>query len=305
MTRTINRTMGSLEWCLLIILSIIWGGAFFFAKVAVDELPPLTLVFCRVAPAALTLLVLVYLSGNTMPKDSKTLGRFMIMGLLNNLIPFSLIFWGQVHIASGLASILNATTPLFTVVFAHMLTRDEKLSGNRLTGVFLGLIGVVIMIGPAALHGLKFNLFAQFAILGAACSYAFAGIFGRGFKDLPPLVTAAGQVSATSIMMLPIILIVDKPWQLPIPSATTWLAVAFLALVCTALAYLIYFRLLASAGATNLLLVTFLIPVSAILLGTVFLGERLLLNQFGGMLLISFGLLAIDGRLLKVIHRQR
>jgi drug/metabolite transporter (DMT)-like permease len=236
-----------------------------------------------------------------MPSGWGAWRSFFVMGLLNNLLPFSLIFWGQTQIASGLASILNATTPLFTVVLAHLLTHDEKLTGARLSGVLVGILGVTMMIGPAALQGFELHVVAQLAILAAACSYAFAGIYGRRFRGQPPLVTAAGQVSATSLMMLPIVLLVDRPWNLPLPSTSSVLAVFALALLCTALAYLIYFRLLASAGATNLLLVTFLIPVSAILLGAVFLGERLLINQFGGMALIGLGLAAIDGRLLRSI----
>lgn len=289
--------MGLLEWSLLIVLSILWGGSFFFAKIAVAELPPLTLVFCRVGLAAAVLLILVIFSTHKIPTDRNTWLSFFTMGLLNNLLPFSLIFWGQTHISSGLASILNATTPLFAVILAHQLTADEKMTGNRLSGVLLGLLGVSIMLGATVFSGFQLNLIAQLAILMAACSYAFAGIYGRRFRGQPPLVTAAGQVSATTLMMLPLILIVDRPWTLATPSSSTVGSVIALALLCTALAYLIYFRLLATAGATNLLLVTFLIPVSAILLGTIFIGEHLLVNQLGGMLLIGLGLAAIDGRL--------
>jgi drug/metabolite transporter (DMT)-like permease len=221
------------------------------------------------------------------------------MGLLNNLIPFSLIFWGQTHIASGLASILNSTTPLFTAVLAHFLTRDERLTANRLAGVLAGLAGVVVMIGPDVLVGLRANVLAQSAVLCAALSYALAGIYGRRFRGTPPLVTAAGQVTSTSVLLLPVVLLADRPWTLPLPGARTWAAVAGLALLCTALAYVIYFRILAVAGATNLLLVTFLIPVSALLLGGLVLGERLEPRHFGGMGLIALGLAAMDGRPLR------
>jgi len=305
MNQPTNKTMGLLEWSLLIALSILWGGSFFFAKVAVAELPPLTLVFCRVGLAAAVLLVLVKFSAQQMPKDRKTWVSFFTMGFLNNLLPFSLIFWGQIHIASGLASILNATTPLFTVILAHQLTADEKMTGNRLSGVLLGLLGVSIMLGPTVFAGFQLNLIAQLAILAAACSYALAGIYGRRFRDQSPLVTAAGQVSATTLMMLPLSIIIDRPWTLAVPSSATIGSVIALALLCTALAYLIYFRLLATAGATNLLLVTFLIPVSAILLGTIFIGERLLVNQFGGMVFIGLGLAAIDGRLWQWVRGRK
>jgi drug/metabolite transporter (DMT)-like permease len=301
MNAVVNKVMGPLEWCLLIILSILWGGSFFFSKVALAELPPLTLVFGRVCVAAVALNLTVYATGNRMPRSLKTWSSLFVMGALNNLIPFSLIFWGQTQIASGLASILNSTTPLFTVVLAHLFTRDERMTTNRLSGVLLGLLGIAVMIGPDALHGLGANVLAQIAVLGAAISYGFAGNFGRRFKGLPPLVTAAGQVTATSVMMLPIMLVADRPWTLPLPSVGTCGAVVALALLSTALAYVIYFRILAVAGATNLLLVTFLIPVSALLLGTSILGERFDPRHFGGMALIALGLAAIDGRPLRYL----
>jgi len=296
--------MTPLEWLLLLILSVLWSGSFFFGEVALDELPPLTLVLGRVGLAAVVLNLVVLAAGHWMPQDAKLWGAFLVMGALNNFIPFSLIFWGQTEITSGLASILNATTPLWTAVLAHFLTQDERISGNKLAGVAFGLIGVMVMIGPAALGGIGLNVVAQLAVLGAAISYGFAGIFGRRFKRLGvnSLVTAAGQLTGTTIMMLPVALITDQPWTLPALSLTTWGAVAGLALLSTAVAYVIYFRLLASAGATNLLLVTFLIPVSALVLGITILGETLEPRQLVGMALIGLGLAAIDGRLWKLLR---
>lgn len=304
MQAEVNRKMGFVEWVLLVTLAMIWGGSFFFAKVAVAELPPLTLVLCRVSLAAIVLNIVLVARGMRMPRNIRTIGAFLVMGGLNNLIPFSLIFWGQTHIASGLASILNATTPLWTVVLAHFLTRDERMTKNRLAGVLLGLVGVTVMVGPSALEGISADILAQLAVLGAALSYAFAAIFGRRFRDIPPMITAAGQLSGTTIMMLPIALAVDRPWMLPALSPVTWGAVIGLALVCTAVAYIIYFRILATAGATNLLLVTLLIPVSALLLGMTILGERLDPRHFCGMALIGLGLAAMDGRPLKFIVQQ-
>lgn len=290
-------------WLLLGALSVLWGGSFFFAKVAVDELRPFTVVLGRVGLAAIALNVVVRLSGYRMPRSRGAWGAFFGMGALNNLLPFSLIFWGQTHIASGLAAILNATTPLFTIVVAHALTRDEKLTANRAAGVLAGLAGVVVMIGPEALGGLGLDVAAQLAVLGAALSYAFAGIYGRRFRTLPPLVPATGQVTASTLLVLPVALIVDRPWELAPPSPVTWGAVLGLALLCTAIAYVIYFRILATAGATNLLLVTFLIPVSALLLGTTILDERLDPAQFAGMALIFAGLAVIDGRIVGALRR--
>ncbi|MBI5581647.1 MAG: DMT family transporter [Deltaproteobacteria bacterium] len=296
--------MGLQEWSLVLALSVIWGGTFFFVGVAVKSLPPLTMVFLRVALAAVVLNLVVPAVGLRMPTDRKTWSAFFCMGVLNNVVPFSLTFWGQTHIASGLASILNATTPVFTVIVAHFLTRDEKLTTNRLIGVLVGLTGVSVIIGPEALQGLGTNIFAQMAVLGATVCYSFAGIYGRRFQRLGvhPVVTATGMLSASAIVMLPLALAVDHPWGLPIPAAPVLWAVFGLATLSTALGYIIYCRVLATAGATNIMLVTFLIPVSAIILGTVFLGEQLAWRHFSGMGLIGAGLAAIDGRLLARIR---
>jgi len=301
----INQRMGVIEWALLIGLSVLWGGSFYFVGVAVDGLPPLTIVVLRVGIAALALNVAVLAMGLHMPSDRRAWVAFIAMGFLNNLLPFSLIVWGQTHIASGLASILNATTPLWTVLVAHFLTSDEKMNAGRLAGVVIGFAGVVVMIGPEALKGLGVDVLAQLAVLGAATAYAFAGVFGRRFRrmGMAPLVTASGQVTASTLMLAPVALVVDRPWTLPMPAAEVWGAIIGLALLSTALAYVLYFRILATAGATNLLLVTFLIPISAILLGATLLGERLAPEHFAGMAVIGFGLAAIDGRPLAWLRR--
>ena len=299
----VNKVMGTAEWTLLVVLAALWGGSFFFSKVALAELPPFTVVFGRVGLAAVALNVVVFASGYRMPRALKLWVPLFIMGGLNNLIPFSLIFWGQMQIASGLASILNSTTPLFTVVLAHFLTRDERMTSNRVGGTLLGIVGVAVMIGPDAVRNLGLQVLAQLAVLGAAASYAFAGIYGRRFRGVPPLVTAAGQVTATAVMILPVMLATDRPWAMATPSVVTCVALCCLALLSTALAYVLYFRILAVAGATNLLLVTFLIPVSALLLGTVILREKLDPRHFVGMAFIALGLAAIDGRPLHLVGR--
>ena len=288
--------MGPLEWGLLVLLSAVWGGSFFFAAVALREVGPLTVTISRVLIAAILLHGFILLSGMRMPADARTWAAFFGMGLLNNAIPFSLIFWGQTHIASGLASILNATTPLFTVILAHFLTSNEKLTGGRGLGVLIGFAGVVVMIGADLLSGLTTNLLAQLAVLGAAVAYASATIYGRRFRQMPPICTAAGQVTASTILMLPVILLVEQPWTLPMPGWQTFAALAGLGSVCTAFAYGLYFRILRTAGSTNISLVTFLVPVSALLLGMLILGERLEPKHFLGMALIGIGLAAIDGR---------
>ncbi len=296
----VNRTMSGREWTMLLALSVMWGIAFFFAGVALQGLPPFTFVTLRVGLAALILAVLVRLLGRTAHHDGRVWRAFVVMGLLNNVVPFCLIVWGQTHIASALAAILNATTPLATVMVAHWLTADEKLTAARLAGVLAGLAGVAVMIGPDALDGLGANVAAQLAVVGAAVSYAFAGVYGRRFKRLgvTPIATAAGQVTASTLILLPIALVVDQPWRLPVPGWPVWGAVIGVATVSTAFGYWLYFRILATAGATNLLLVTFLMPVTAVLLGTALLGEQLAPRHGLGMALIGLGLAAIDGRLL-------
>lgn len=297
----INRAMTAAEWAMLLALSVLWGGSFFFTGIAVKELPPLTIVVLRVGLAAAMLYAAMWLLGVRMPRDGKTWAAFLGMGLLNNVIPFCLIVWGQTHIASGLAAIINATTPLFTVVVAHALTADEKMSPNRLAGVTVGFIGVALMIGPDALAGIGADVLAQVAVLAAALSYAFAGVFGRRFARMgvAPMVTATGQVTASTLMLVPMALLVDRPWTLPMPGAPVWAAIFGIAALSTALGYVLYFRILATAGASNLLLVTFLIPVSAIGLGFLVLGEQLAPRHFLGMALIGAGLAAIDGRLIR------
>jgi drug/metabolite transporter (DMT)-like permease len=297
----IQRQMNASEWAMLIALSVLWGGSFFFIGVAVKELPPLTIVTLRVGLAAIALLIVCRVMGLKLPREGRIWRAFFAMGILNNIIPFCLIVWGQTHIASGVASILNATTPLFTVIVAHFLTIDEKLSPNKLAGVLIGFVGVATMIGPSALGGSGSNLWGQLAILGAATSYAFAGIFGRRFKTMgvAPLMTATGQISSSTLMLIPVALLIDQPWTLAMPSTATWGALLGIALLSTALAYLLFFRILSTAGATNLALVTFLIPVSAILLGSLVLGEQLEMKHFVGMAMIAAGLIAIDGRLLR------
>ncbi len=306
-TQTLKSSMTALEWGMLVLLSVLWGGSFFFNGVAVRDLPPFTIVVVRVALAAITLWGLMAVLKLKMPTDLKTWQLFFGMGLLNNVLPFSLIVWGQEQIASGIASILNATTPLFAVVVAHIFTTDEKITPARLMGVLSGLCGVIIMMGEASWSAFeKSDLYAQVAILGGAFCYALAGVYGRRFKrlGLAPMAIATGQVTASSLLLFPVMLLVDQPWTLPMPSLETWAALGAVAVFSTALAYNLYFRILATAGATNLLLVTFLVPVSAILLGVSLLGEVLEVKHVVGMVLIGGGLAAIDGRLWRYCRRR-
>lgn len=295
---TINRTMTTGEWGLLLLLSFLWGGTFFFVEIALTAVPPFTLVFLRVFLGATVLLGLAKVMGKRLPQGLVGWRPFFAMGALNNVVPFSLIFWGQTELTGGLAAIFNATTPIFTAMLAHFATDDEKLTGNRIAGLLLGFAGVVVMMGPGVLAGLGGAVLAQAAILAASVSYAVAGLFARqAFRDHPPLTTAACQLACSASLMLPIVIVVDRPWTLSLPTLPAIGAILGLALICTAAAYLIYFRVLKTAGATNLLLVTMLIPMTAILLGFLFLGETLSMSELTGMALIAFGLLSIDGRI--------
>lgn len=295
--------MGAYEWVLLFALSALWGGSFFLAKVAVAEVPPLTLVFYRVSIAALALLVYLGLRGITIPGGTGVWSGFLIMGLINNVVPFSLLFWGQERMDAGLASILNATMPIFTVLVAHRLTTDEKITSGKLVGVLLGFAGVAVMLGGGFSGSAAIPPVAMLAVLGAALSYAFASVFGRAFRKLgvKPAQVAFGQLTASSVLMVPVVLLWNPVPDPSLISVDAALAVLALALVSTALAYILYFRILSSGGAVNISLVTLLVPVTAILLGALFLGERLPWQAWVGMGLIGFGLVAIDGRLFR--HR--
>lgn len=297
--------MTARNWALLLFLSILWGGSFFFVAVAVKELPPLTIVIFRTGIAALALTLVLKLRREAWPFAGGVIAPYFVMGLFNNLLPFSLLFWAQTLIPSGLASILNATTPIFAIVVAHFALADERMAAHKALGIGFGFAGVSVLLGGDALSGSGWAVLGMIACLGAALSYGLAGVYGRRFKAmaLSPLQVALGQLLATTLMMIPVVSLVDSPWQLPAPSFGAVAAIAALAVASTALAYVVFFQILASAGAVNTALVTLLVPVSAILLGTLLLGERLDPQHFAGMALIGVGLLAVDGRLLGKMSR--
>ncbi|SDH79776.1 Permease of the drug/metabolite transporter (DMT) superfamily [Bradyrhizobium sp. Rc2d] len=290
------------DWSLLAVLSVLWGGSFFFNGAGLRELPPLTLVFLRVALGAAILLPLLRMQGIGFPTGTMGWRPFVLIGLLNNVIPFSLIVIGQTFIPSGLASILNATTPLFTVV-VMAAAGDETLQMRRMAGVALGLLGVIILRGwgfetrPG--QGLGILL-----CLGGAFSYAFAALAARRLlKDAAPLGTATFQLIASTVMMAAVAGVVEQPWRVPMPSLTTWLAVFGLAGLSTALAYIVFFQILRRSGASNVMLVTLLIPVTAILLGWLVLGEPISMREIAGAIIIGSALLVIDGRTLSLLRR--
>lgn len=292
--------MGSVEWTLLLVLSVVWGASFFFFKILVEVLPPLTVVAGRVVLASAALGLLLRLQPGRQPWPKGLVWPFLLLGAISNVIPFTLIAWGETRVSSGMAAIINASVPVFTVLIAHALTHDEKLSWNRSLGALAAFAGVALLIGPAAFTSTgRAALPGQIACLVASVTYGFATVYGRRFKGIPPLQIATGQLVAAAVITVPLALAFDRPWSLPAPSAGVWAAWAGLALLSTAFAYVLYFRLLAVAGATNASLVTVLQPVHAIALGVLFLGEVLELRSLAGFALIGLGLLAVDGRLLK------
>jgi drug/metabolite transporter (DMT)-like permease len=300
--------MGLAEWAMLLILSVVWGGAFFFYKLLDDAgLPPFTIVLGRVGIAALALLPVVALSRRAMPRSWRVWRALFVLGAFNNVIPFALIILGEKQIDSGLASVFNATTPIFAALIAHVMTRDEKLTPPRVAGVVLGIIGVVLLMGASALRGFSLTSAAQLACIGAAVVYGFGAVYARRFAalGLDPLVLATGQLCASAVLALPLALGLEHPWTvLHGVGATTWLAWLGLALPSTALAFVLYFRILATAGATNAASVTFLVPVSAVLLGTLVLHERLAPSTVAGMAVIFLGLAVLDGRLLAALRAR-
>lgn len=285
-------------------LSLVWGGSFVFAEVALRALPPLTVVLIRVGLGGAAILIIAHAMGKRLPHEPAQWWQLFVMAILNNVIPFSLIVWGQTHITAGLASILNGTTPIFALLVAHVLTSDERLSVNKSVGVALGFAGVAVLVGPAAFGG-DASIVGQLAILGAACSYGFAATWGKRLGGLDPVVVAAGQLVCSTAIMAPIAFVVDRPWTLNMPGFEVVASLIGLAVLSTALAYIMFFRILQGAGAINVSLVTLLIPVSAILLGVFWLGEPLVSRQIIGAIVIGLALLVIDGRLFRGRMRLR
>src|SRR5205823_5610259 len=301
----IRSQMNRSDWLIIGVLALIWGGAFFFIGVAVRHVPPLTYVWLRLTIAAAAMWLFLKFRRQQLGLPRQVWASIVVLALLNNALPFALFGWGQTHIASGLASILNATTPIWGVVVAHFLTHDERMSPRKIAGVLLGFGGVALMIGPSLLSSLGSSALAQLACVTASLSYALAAVWARRFRrqGISPLSITTGQLTAGALIMLPISMLVDRPWTHAFPPLPAIGAIAALALLCTAFGYVLYFRLIATSGATNALLVTLLVPPVAILLGALFLNETLAPQDFLGLGLIALGLAAIDGRLLSLFRR--
>ena len=286
-------------WGLIAILSILWGGAFFLIEVGLRSYSPNILVFMRLALAVPPMWIVMRLMGERLPTDPKSWALLMVVGALNCALPFILFFWGQQYLDSGYASILNATTPIWGVVVAHFMTHDEKATPARIVGVLVGMAGIIVMVGPDAMKGLSNNLLAQIACIISTLFYSFAAIYGRRLSQtqMTPMVVATGQTAMAALFMLPVVLLFDQPWAMAMPRLDSTLAGVTLALLSTALAYILYFLLIDRAGASNAQLVAFLMPILAVILGIAFLGESLSSGQIAGAGLIAVGLAILDGRL--------
>jgi drug/metabolite transporter (DMT)-like permease len=297
--------MQSADWGIIALLSVLWGGSFFLIELGLRGFPPNTLVFVRMALSIPPMMIALKIAGQRLPSDRASWAQLFILGFLNAALPFILFFWGMTQIHSGYASVLNATTPLWGVITAHFLTQDEKATPSRITGVLLGMAGIIIMVGSAALNGLTTGLLAQIACLLATLCYAIAAVYGRRLSrsTMTPLVVASGQVITAAIIMVPVMIVTDRPWMLAMPDLDVVAAVIALAVFSTSIPYILYFRLIDRAGASNAMLVAFIMPVVAIILGVVALHESLQPRQIAGTCLIALGLLAIDGRIFNRLRK--
>jgi drug/metabolite transporter (DMT)-like permease len=296
--------MSPSQWLLLVVLSVLWGGSFFCVGVAVRELPALTLVLARVGLAALTLLPLVWTAGLRRPSTWQAWMPFLGMSVLNNVAPFLLIANGQKEVASGLAAVVNASTPVWALLAGRLLGGDGPMPPHKLIGALIGIAGVAALVGPEALLGMRSSAWGMLLILGGAMCYGLSALWGRRLREEPPLLTAFCQLFCSTLLLAPVTLLVDRPWTLPLPSWQASAAILALAVLSTALAYIVFFRILAVSGPANAMLVTLLNPVSAILLGVLVLGETLLARHVLGAVVIASALIVIDGRIAGAIGRS-
>jgi drug/metabolite transporter (DMT)-like permease len=291
-------------WGLLLLLTLLWGSSFFFYKVLVMALPPVTAMLGRVGIAAIAMNLWLLAQGETIPLRDGLWLRFLLLGFLNNALPFVLLAWGETYITSGMASILNATTPIFMVAVAHWGTHDEKLSAGKVAGIAFGILGVMVLVGQDAFGGVSL-VWGEGAVIAASCVLGIGGVYSRRFTELKPLVAATGQITGATIILVPLSLLIDRPWALAPPSGAVWASLLTIALVNTALAYVFYYRMLAITGATYISLVTFLIPVMALWLGVAFLHETITVRSLAGMAIIAMGLVAMDAKRFRLPSSRR
>lgn len=282
------------DLALLLLLSLLWGASYALIRVAVETIPPLTLVAVRVTIATVLLQLVLARQGSALPRDPKIWRRFAIQAAMNGILPFTLIAWGEQRIDSGLAGVLNSTTPIFVFLITRLWTRHEAATVRQLLGTLLGLAGIVAIVGPSALGaGLTGDVMAEGAIIAATVCYAVAAIFGRNFAGLPVIVPAAGSTAVSALFMVPAALLIDRPWTLPMPSAASMLALAALGTVSTAGAFVVYFRLLRSLGSVGTASVAYLRAAVSVAIGILFLGELPSWRIAGGLVLVLVGVAAM------------
>ncbi len=303
MNKRPDLVMGPAEWGWLFVLTTIWSSSYLFAQLAMDDVPVVLVVFTRVALAALVLWTAIAARGIRVPIDGRVFASLFVLGLFNNAIPFTLVFTAQGTIATGLVAVMIAATPLVGVLLAQWMTTDERLTVARLIGALLGLGGVAVMLGPGVFAGLGGNTLAELLVVAAVLCFAFSPLYARRLYGTDPMIIAAGQLTAASVILVPVVVILAPPWALPVPSWGSLASLATLALACTAFAYVLYFRILAKAGATNVVLVTILSPPGAMFLGATILGESLSTSQLAGFALVVMGIAVIDGRPLAWLRR--
>ncbi|MEO1177789.1 MAG: DMT family transporter [Pseudomonadota bacterium] len=302
---TEQKSLSGRAWSELLLLGVIWGGSFLSIRIALDEVGPITSVAHRTGWAALVLWAVVLLMRLPVPKSPRILIGFLGMGLLNNVIPFGLMAWGQLHIETGLTSILNAATAVFGVIAAALFFADERITMRKGVGVFLGFAGVATAIGLENLRSFDLRSIAQLAVIAGTISYALAAVWGRKrLGGLAPQVAAAGMLTASMLITVPLALVVEGPISLKLETSTI-LAIGYYAIIATAGAYLLYYRVLAMAGSGNLMLVTLIIPPVAIALGKIVLDEALSANALWGFGLLALGLVILDGRIFDRLTRSQ
>jgi len=299
-----DLVMGRTEWGLLIMLTMIWSSSYLFAQLAMDDVPVILIVFSRVSLAAVGLWMVILAMGIRLPREPHMAWRLCVLGLFNNVLPFTLVFTAQKTMPTGVVAVMIAATPLIGILLAQWMTTDERLTAARMIGALLGLGGVAVMIGPEALAGLGGGTVAELLVILAAICFAFSPLYARRLYGIEPMIVAAGQLTAASLILLPVAAVMAPPWTLAVPNWGSVASLAVLALVCTGLAYVIYFRIIAKAGATNTILVTILSPPGAMFLGATILGETLSVGQLAGFVLVVTGIAVTDGRPLAWLRRR-
>ncbi len=281
-----------LDLALLLALATLWGASYTLIKIGVATIPPITFIAARTLIAGGILHAILRLRGLKLPGDRATWKRFMYQACLNSVIPFTMIAWAEQSVDAGLATILNSTSPIFTFLLTVFLTQHEPATARKLFGVVAGIIGICLIVGVEALDGLGRDLWAQFAIVAATICYAGASIFGRGFKGLDPMMPAAGSLIGGAAILLPLSLVVDQPWTLAPSMESVW-ALIGLSVFSTALAFVIYFRLLATLGSVGTTAQAYLRVPIGVGIAILFLGETLTSTMLAGLVCVIVGVAAM------------